>query len=70
MSISTRDTVSGTFTAHDNKNTNPFYIANVSGYNAADFLQTYSGNINYTHVFTPSLLNEARITAVRTSCRR
>ncbi len=65
-SISSRDTVAGTFTAHDNKLTSPFYSANVSGYNAANFLQTYSGNINYTHVFTPSLLNEARITAVRT----
>jgi hypothetical protein len=64
--ISSRDTVSGTFTAHDNKATNPFYSADVSGYNAANFLQTYSGNINYSHVFTPSLLNEARITAVRT----
>jgi len=63
--ISNRDTVSGTFTAHDNKNTNPFSSADVSGYNAAFFLQTYSGNINYTHVFTPSILNEARITAVR-----
>jgi len=65
--ISTRDTVTGTFTAHDNKNTNPFYNADVSGYNAAFFLQTYSGNINYSHVFTPSLLNEARIGAVRTT---
>jgi hypothetical protein len=65
--ISTRDTVTGTFTAHDNKNTNPFYSADVSGYNAAFFLQTYSGNINYSHVFTPSILNEARIGAVRTS---
>jgi hypothetical protein len=64
--ISGRDTLSGTFTAHDNKTTNPFYFASVSGYNAADFLQTYSGNINYTHVFTPALLNEARFTAVRT----
>jgi Carboxypeptidase regulatory-like domain/TonB-dependent Receptor Plug Domain len=63
--INTRDTISGTFTAHDNETTNPFYNANVSGYNAANFLQTYSGSINYTHVFTPSLLNEGRMTAVR-----
>ena len=65
-SISSRDTLTGTFTAHDNKLTQPFYNANVTGYNAANFLQTYSGNIGYTHVFTPSLLNEGRITAVRT----
>ncbi len=65
--LSSRDTLSGTFTAHDNETTNPFYFASVSGYNAADFLQTYSGSLNYMHVFTPSLLNEARMTAVRTS---
>jgi hypothetical protein len=63
--ISGRDTLSGTFSAHDNKITNPFSYANVDGYTAANSLQTYSGNINYTHVFTPALLNEARITAVR-----
>jgi len=63
--ISSRDTVSGTFTAHDRETTNPFYNATVSGYNAATFYQTYSGSINYTHIFTPSLLNEGRITAVR-----
>ena len=63
--ISGRDTLSGTFSAHDNKITNPFSYANVGGYTAANSLQTYSGNINYTHVFTPALLNEARITAVR-----
>ena len=64
-SISSRDTLSATFSAHDSDTTNPFSPANVSGYNAATFVQTYSGNINYTHVFTPSLLNEARITALR-----
>src|ERR1700678_3081912 len=63
--IPSRDPISETFTAHDNKTTYPFAFANVSGYNAADYLQTYSGSVNYTHVFTPSLLNEARITAVR-----
>jgi hypothetical protein len=65
--ISSRDTISGTFSAHDNDITYPFSYANVNGYTAANFLQTYSGNINYLHVFTPTLLNEARITAVRSS---
>ena len=64
-SISSRDTLSATFTAHDSDITNPFTNADVSGYTAANLIQTYSANINYTHVFTPSLLNEARITAVR-----
>ncbi len=67
MSISSRDTLAATFTAHDSEITNPYSFANVNGYTAANFLQTYSGNINYTHVFAPSLLNEARITAVRAS---
>ena len=65
--ISSRDTLSATFSAHDNETTYPYSFSNVNGYTAANFLQTYSGNINYTHVFTPSLLNEARITAVRSS---
>jgi hypothetical protein len=68
-SISSRDILSATFTAHDSDTTypfsNPFYAANVGGYTTATFNQTYSGIITYTHVFTPSLLNEARITAVR-----
>jgi hypothetical protein len=64
-SISTRDNLSATFTAHDSDTTIPFYSANVTGYNSANFGQTYSGSINYTHIFTPALLNEVRITAVR-----
>ena len=64
-SLSTRDTLSATFSAHDTKLTSPFSNASVSGYTATSSLQTYSGNINYTHIFTPALLNEARITAVR-----
>jgi len=66
-SISTRDTVSATLTAHDSKDTGPFDNADVTGYTDAFFNQTYSGSINYTHVFTPALLNEGRITAVRTT---
>ena len=66
-SISTRDTLSATFTAHDQETTSPFATANVTGYTAANFGQTYSGSIAYTHIFTPALLNEARITGVRTT---
>jgi hypothetical protein len=66
-SISSRDTLSATFTAHDSETTGPFDNANVTGYTDASFGQTYSGSFNYTHVFTPSLLNEARVTAVRTT---
>ena len=66
-SISSRDTLSATFTAHDQETTSPFGNASVTGYTAANFGQTYSGSINYTHIFTPTLLNEFRITAVRTT---
>jgi len=66
-SISSNDTLSATFTAHDQETTNPFANANVTGYTSADFGQTYSGSIAYTHIFTPTLLNEARITGVRTT---
>ena len=62
---STHDTISGTFTAHDQKTTNPYGNANVNGYTSSAFGQSYSGNISYIHTFTPSLLNEARMTAVR-----
>jgi hypothetical protein len=65
--ISSHDTLSATFTAHDSETTNPFANANVNGYTSANFTQTYSGSITYTHVFTPAVLNEARITAVRST---
>jgi hypothetical protein len=64
---SSRDTISGTFTAHDEKTTNPFANANVTGYTSASFVQTYSGNVSYTHTFTPSLFNEFRVSAVRST---
>ena len=64
---SSKDTLSGTFTAHDEKSTNPFQFADVAGFTAATYSQTYSGNITYTHTFTPSLFNEVRVSAVRST---
>ncbi len=64
---SSHDTVSGTFTAHDEKSTSPFANANVPGYTEVSFTQTYSGNITYTHTFTPSVFNELRVSAVRST---
>ena len=64
---SSRDTISGTFTAHDSEVTSPFANANVPGYTSATFNQTYSGTMTYTHTFTPSLFNEVRATVVRTT---
>ncbi len=64
---SSRDSISGTFTAHDQKETEPFVFANVPGYTTARFTQTYSGSVTYTHTFTPALFNEFRVTAVRST---
>jgi len=64
---SSRDSISGTFTAHDEKVTSPFSNANVAGYTSASFTQNYSGTISYTHTFTPSLFNELRVNAVRST---
>ena len=61
------DTISGTFTAHDEKTSSPFSSASVSGYTSVSYTQTYSGNLTYTHTFTPSLLNELRVTAMRST---
>ena len=69
-SISSRDTLTGTFTAHDRHETTPYGnsgggLSTVNGYTTGTSFQTYSGIINYAHVFTPTLLNEARMSAVR-----
>ena len=62
---SNKDTISGTFTAHDQVTSSPYSTADVNGYTTSSFGQTYSGNVSYIHTFTASLLNEARATAVR-----
>jgi len=67
IAASSRDTISGTFTADDTKSTSPFANANVTGYTSASFTQSYSGTITYTHTFTPSLFNELRVNAVRST---
>ncbi|HEX4808073.1 MAG TPA: carboxypeptidase regulatory-like domain-containing protein [Bryobacteraceae bacterium] len=63
--ITAKDTLTGTFTAHDAKITSPFANAYVTGYTSAAFNQTYSGSLAYTHIFTASLFNEVRASAVR-----
>jgi hypothetical protein len=70
--LSSRDTISATFTSRDSNETDPYSNGSaltgsltVNGYTTATYLQSYSSIINYTHVFTPTLLNEARISVVR-----
>lgn len=62
-----KDSISGTFTTHDEDFTSPFAFANVTGYTSATYNQTYSASLSFTHIFTPSLVNEARATAVRST---
>jgi outer membrane receptor protein involved in Fe transport len=63
--VTNRDIVSGTFTSQANPLINPFPFANVAGYSDSTNVTTYFGSVTYTHTFTPSLLNEFRITAQR-----
>jgi Carboxypeptidase regulatory-like domain/TonB-dependent Receptor Plug Domain len=70
--LTSRDTISATFTSRDTYETSPYSNGNaetgyltVNGYNTATYLQTYSATLNYSHVFTPSLLNEARMNVAR-----
>jgi hypothetical protein len=63
--ISAHDTLSGTFTSNATKAANPFDFANVPGYTDSTYGQTYSAIITYTHVFSPGILNEARMTGLR-----
>jgi hypothetical protein len=52
--ISSSDTLSATFTAHDSETTSHFGNANVTRYTAGTFGQTYSGNIETSTTLTPS----------------
>ncbi|HEX5229622.1 MAG TPA: carboxypeptidase regulatory-like domain-containing protein [Bryobacteraceae bacterium] len=71
-SISTHDTLSATFTAHDTHTSDPYSNGSnltgffaTNGYTTSTYLQSYSSIVNYTHIFTPTLLNEARVSVVR-----
>ncbi|MGA8028552.1 MAG: TonB-dependent receptor [Bryobacteraceae bacterium] len=69
--ITNRDTLSGTFTAHGETQLTPFTFygasqgSNIPGYPDDQDINSYFGNLTYTHTFTPALLNELRVTAQR-----
>jgi hypothetical protein len=63
--ISASNLLTGTFTARDTPSTSPFGNANVPGYTSSVEVKSYFGTVTYTHTFTPSLINEARVTAQR-----
>jgi len=64
--ITSKDLLSATFTAERYPQFYPFRGAtDVVGYPVTYQDNTYFGNVAYTHTFSPSLLNEFRITAQR-----
>ncbi len=69
--LTSKDTISGTFTNNDNPRLDPFANTtpngDVVGFPNTNSDTTYFGNINYTHTFTPALLNEMRVTAQRSN---
>lgn len=65
FNITSKDTVSGTFTTTSNPYTNPYAFANVNGYTSLYSSANWFGSVAYTHTFTPALLNELRVTAQR-----
>ncbi len=65
--ITSSDTLSGTFSSFGNPELRPFQFANVLGYPDNYETDTYFGTVTYTHTFTPTLLNELRVTAQRSA---
>ena len=71
LNLTSRDTLSGTFTSHDSTQAIPFtdntYGANVPGFTNDQLETDYYGALTYNHTFAPSLLNEFRVTAQRSN---
>jgi hypothetical protein len=63
---STKDTISATFSSSDSYTTSPYSNADVNGYTSASYGQTYTAILNWSHTFTPALVNQARASVVRT----
>ena len=69
--LTTKDTLSGTFTQHTESILEPLFSfssglgSNVPGYPDTRQPISYYGSVTYNHTFTPTLLNEFRVTAQR-----
>jgi outer membrane receptor protein involved in Fe transport len=63
--ITARDIFSFTFTHQLYPQYTPFSAADVPGFPVTSGNDVFSGTLNYTHTFTPALLNELRVTAQR-----
>jgi hypothetical protein len=67
FNINTRDHITATLGFNRNPVLNPFPYATVSGFPDLSNSHTYFSTYAYTHTFSPTLLNEARVTAHRTN---
>lgn len=73
--LTATDVISGTFTTNDHPVLYPFGfdangsipVTSVTGYPVTYSNTDYFGSVTYTHTFTPSLLNELRVTAQRSN---
>lgn len=72
--IGTRDTISGTFNLRDNPSVNPFTTTsstvNTPGYPTLNATTNSIGTVTWNHTFTPSLLNEFRVSAQRANTQQ
>lgn len=67
--ISNSDNLSATLTSHNSTQVLPFtdstFGANVPGFSNNTLTAAYFGTVTYNHIFSPTLVNEARLTAQR-----
>jgi outer membrane receptor protein involved in Fe transport len=63
--VTSKDTLTGTFTTKDEPTIRPFSGTSVVGFPVIYADTDWFGSIAYTHTFTPSILNEFRATAQR-----
>src|SRR3984893_2502366 len=59
--ISQKDKISTTLGGNRNPQLNPFDLATVPGFSDTKAYHNYFGNLAYSHVFTPDLVNEIRL---------
>jgi Carboxypeptidase regulatory-like domain len=70
FNITSKDKLSGTVGGFRNPQIQPFGISNlygstVNGFSSINQINTYFSNVSYTRTFSPTLLNEFRVTAQR-----
>ena len=64
-SPATSDSIAVTLSSGSAPTLTPFGTGNVPGFATTSTLHRYHGVVDYTHIFTPSMINELRFTAQR-----